>query len=149
MLGNTYASQNCSIASALEVVGERWTLLIVRDAAGGARRFEDFLARLGIARNVLTARLFKLVEAGLFERVPYQDRPPRYEYRLTAKGYDLLPVLGALLEWGDRWAPNPDGPPATLTHADCGHEVRLTATCAHCDAPVANEHVVIRSAASG
>src|SRR5215813_11335529 len=95
MLGRTYDNQLCSIARALEVLGERWTLLIVRDAFLGLRRFDDFQQSLGVARNVLTDRLSRLVETGVLERVPYQQRPPRHEYRLTAMGRELaVPVIG-------------------------------------------------------
>ena len=110
MLPRTYENQNCSIARTLEVVGERWTALILRDAVRGTRRFEDFQASLGIARNILSARLARLCEEGILERRRYQERPARDEYHLTAKGRDLEPVLLGLLRWGDRYAA-PDGPP--------------------------------------
>src|SRR5687767_5069851 len=103
MRRTSFADMNCSIAQALEVVGEWWTLLILRDVFLGVRRFDDFQKRLGIARNVLADRLDTLVERGILERRPYQDRPPRDEYVLTEKGRDLLPVIHALREWGDRW----------------------------------------------
>jgi DNA-binding HxlR family transcriptional regulator len=103
MLKNDYAGQNCSIARTLEIVGERWTLLIVRDAFLGRRRFEEFQQSLGVARNVLTERLRRLVDEGIFERVPYSDRPPRYEYRLTPKGRDLQIALAGLRQWGDTY----------------------------------------------
>jgi len=102
MLNRTYEGQNCSIARALELVGERWTLLIIRDAFLGRRRFDEFQESLGIARNVLTERLNRLVDEGIFERVAYSDRPLRFEYRLTAKGRDLSVPLLALMQWGDR-----------------------------------------------
>jgi DNA-binding HxlR family transcriptional regulator len=102
MLKRTYEGQNCSIARALELVGERWTLLIVRDALLGLSRFEEFHASLGIARNVLTDRLNRLVAEGILERVAYRTGPQRFEYRLTEKGRELgIPVL-ALMQWGDR-----------------------------------------------
>ena len=102
MLNRDYEGQNCSIARALEVVGERWTLLIVRDAFLGLRRFDQFQASLGIARNVLTDRLNRLVEEGILERVRYSERPERHEYRLTAKGRDLAVTLAGLRQWGDK-----------------------------------------------
>jgi len=102
MLKRTYDGQNCSIARTLELVGERWTLLIIRDAFLGRRRFDEFQDSLGVARNVLTERLNRLVEEGIFERVPYSERPPRFEYRLTEKGRDLAVPLLALMQWGDR-----------------------------------------------
>jgi DNA-binding HxlR family transcriptional regulator len=103
MLKRDYEGQNCSIARALEIVGERWTLLIVRDAFAGLRRFEQFQESLGIARNVLTDRLNRLVDEGILERVRYSDRPERYEYRLTAKGRDLNVSLTGLMQWGDKY----------------------------------------------
>ena len=103
MLNRAYEAQNCSIASALEVVGERWTLLIVRDVFLGLRRFDQFQESLGIARNVLTDRLNWLVDEGILERVLYSDRPERYEYQLTQKGRDLLLPLLALQQWGDKY----------------------------------------------
>src|SRR3954451_9147473 len=100
MLGRDYDAQVCSIARSLEVVGERWTLLILRDAFLGIRRFEAFQQSLGVARNVLQTRLTRLVEEGVLNREQYSDRPPRHEYRLTDKGLELWPVLVALLQWG-------------------------------------------------
>jgi DNA-binding HxlR family transcriptional regulator len=102
MLGRDYEGQNCSVARTLELVGERWTLLIVRDAFLGRRRFDEFQESLGIARNILTDRLAKLVDHGIFERIRYQERPERYEYRLTDKGRDLRVPLLALMQWGDQ-----------------------------------------------
>jgi DNA-binding HxlR family transcriptional regulator len=101
VLKRTYEGQNCSIAGALEIVGERWTLLIVRDALLGLRRFDEFHRSLGIARKVLAERLRRLVDQGILERVRYQERPERYEYRLTQKGRDLHVALVGLRQWGD------------------------------------------------
>jgi len=103
------------------VVGEWWTLLILRDAFRGTRRFDDFHASLGMARSVLTARLRRLTEQGILERRSYTEHPPRYEYLLTEKGRALFPVITALLTWGDTWAPGPGGPPVVLVHDTCGH----------------------------
>ena len=115
---------NCSIAAALDVVGEPWTLLIVRDALYGVRRFDEFQANLGVARNVLTARLKRLVEAGLFRKVAYQQRPLRHEYRLTDKGAALFPVIVGLKEWGDRHgAAARDGRPMELEDRATGARV--------------------------
>src|SRR3979411_2157241 len=122
MLGRTYESQVCSVAGSLELVGERWTLLILRDAFMGARRFEDFQRRTGMGRNVLTARLSRLVEDGIFKRVLYQEHPSRYEYRLTEKGIDLWPVIVSLLQWGDRYV-YPGRAPVLLVHQGCGGAV--------------------------
>jgi DNA-binding HxlR family transcriptional regulator len=108
VLKSDYQGQNCSVARALELVGERWTLLIVRDAFLGRRRFEEFQENLGIARNVLSDRLQKLVDHGILQRVRYQERPERFEYRLTAMGRDLRVPLLALMEWGDHYlSPSP------------------------------------------
>jgi DNA-binding HxlR family transcriptional regulator len=141
MLRRDYAGQNCSIAATLELIGERWTLLIIRDAFLGIRRFDDFHARLGIARNVLAARLERLIEHGLLRRVRYHDRPPRYEYRLTAAGLDLWPVLVALMHWGDQHAA-PAGPPLLLRHADCGGTLDDRRTCTKCAKPLTPNDVL-------
>lgn len=107
MLKSDYDGQDCSIARALEIVGERWTLLIVRDAFRGIRRFDDFQENLGISRNVLTERLARLVEEGVLERVRYQERPERFEYVLTPKGRELRVALAALRQWGDKHGGRP------------------------------------------
>jgi DNA-binding HxlR family transcriptional regulator len=133
MLGRAYNDQCCSIAGALESIGERWTLLIIRDAFLGVRRFDDFQRGLGIARNILTARLALLVEQGILKRVRYQERPERFEYRLTEKGIDLWPMLVALLQWGDRHV-YPGDPPVVITHRGCGGDVTDHRTCASCGA---------------
>jgi DNA-binding HxlR family transcriptional regulator len=121
MLKRAYEGQVCSIAKALEVVGERWTLLIVRDAFLGRTRFEQFQESLGIARNVLTDRLNRLVEAGVFERVPYSDRPLRHEYRLTEQGRELNVALAALRQWGDKYCN--ERPPRRLVRRRDGKAV--------------------------
>jgi DNA-binding HxlR family transcriptional regulator len=131
VLPRTYDAENCSIARALERLGERWTLLVLREAFTGARRFDEFAERLGLARNVLTARLALLVEEGVLERRRYQERPERFEYRLTEKGLDLFPVLVALMQWGDRWYA-PDGPPRLLRHRECGGLVGARLICERC-----------------
>jgi DNA-binding HxlR family transcriptional regulator len=134
MLGNDYENQVCSVAGALEVVGERWSLLIVRDVFLGLRRFDEIQADLGIARNVLQARLSKLLEHGVLERRPYQERPPRCEYRLTEKGLDLWPTVVALMRWGDRYAAPAAGPPVLLEHRGCGGAVDEHRVCEACGA---------------
>jgi DNA-binding HxlR family transcriptional regulator len=133
MLRNDYSDQNCSVARALEVIGERWTLLIVRNAFYGIRRFDDHQRWLGIARNVLQSRLERLVEEGILRKEQYQERPPRYEYRLTQKGRDLWPVLITLLQWGDRHLADA-GPPVILKHRDCGGGVDAHLRCDRCGA---------------
>jgi len=122
---------NCSVAQCLEVVGEWWSLLIVRDAFLGVTRFDDFQSRLGISRNILNQRLTHLVETGILKRVPYEDHPPRSEYRLTDKGRDLWQVVTAMRQWGDRWAA-PAGPPLKMRHNSCGHLVQAVSVCSHC-----------------
>jgi len=131
VLKRTYDDQVCSIARALEVVGERWSLLILRDAFLGLRRFDDFQRSLGVARNVLADRLDRLVEAGVFERVRYTERPPRFEYRLTERGRDLYPVLFGLMRWGDKHAA-PNGPPRVVLHRGCGGTPDDHLVCAKC-----------------
>lgn len=134
MLARDYPGQTCSIARSLELVGERWTLLIVRDIFRRRRRFEEIQESLGIARNVLSSRLEALIEEGILERRPYHERPPRYEYFLTEKGLDLWPVLIALLGWGDRHCAGEMGPPAVIVHKHCGGRVDDRRICERCGA---------------
>jgi DNA-binding HxlR family transcriptional regulator len=131
VLGNTYENQNCSIAGTLELVGERWTLLILRDAFLGTRRFDDFQRNLGVARNVLQTRLERLVDEGVLRRERYQERPERFEYRLTRKGVDLWPVIVALMKWGDKYAA-PNGPPVLIRHIECGGLIDDRRICGEC-----------------
>jgi DNA-binding HxlR family transcriptional regulator len=126
------AEQDCSIAQALAVVGDRWTLLVLREAFLRTRRFEDFLAHTGAPRPILSDRLKTLVEHGVLERRQYSDRPPRFEYRLTEKGLDLYPVLVSLLRWGDRWLMGDDGPPKVLRHRGCGSRIHPELACPDC-----------------
>lgn len=126
VLPRTYEHQVCSVARSLELVGDRWTLLIVRDALRGVRRFEDFRAGLGIAHNVLSDRLSRLTDTGVLQRRLYQRRPDRYEYHLTQMGRDLWPVVMSLLLWGDRYLAN-DGPPLQTRHRGCGRPITETA----------------------
>ncbi len=133
MLRSDYENQTCSVAATLEVVGERWSLLIVRDVSLGLRRFDQIQADLGVARNVLQTRLSRLVEEGILEKRPYQLRPERFEYILTEKGLDLWPVIVALLQWGDKYAA-PNGPPIVLEHKRCGGAVDEHRICAKCGA---------------
>ena len=126
---HSLAAEPCPIARTLDVVGEWWTIVLVRDAFRGARRYEDFRGG-GIADNILSARRKKLVDEGIFERRRYQERPERYEYLLTEKGRDLLPVLGALGLWGKKWTNGPDR--TSFTHTECGHMASLKVYCEHC-----------------
>ena len=140
MLGRDYAGQNCSVARSLEVLGERWTMLILRDAFQGVTRFEAFGRRLGIAPNILTKRLRTLTDSGVLERRRYEERPERFEYVLTDAGKELLPVLVDLMRWGDAHLA-PKGAPAVLRHAGCGGELGAGAVCATCGQPVTADDV--------
>jgi DNA-binding HxlR family transcriptional regulator len=133
-----YSSANCSIARTLNVVGEKWTLLVLREVFYGVRRFDDFHAALGCARNLLSARLKTLVENGLLEKQAYRDDHGRRraEYRLTDKGRDLLPAVVALMQWGDRWAADEAGPAVVLRHRDCGEPVSVRLGCDAGHAPL-------------
>jgi DNA-binding HxlR family transcriptional regulator len=132
MLGKTYEDQVCSIARALEVVGERWSLLIIRNALfAGSTRYSDFQRSLGIATNILKSRLDGFVDAGIMRRHQYSEQPELYEYLLTEKGRDLAPALIALTQWGDRWSA-PDGPPILYSHTMCGSAISHEVVCAAC-----------------
>ena len=132
MLRRDYPALDCSVAKALEVIGERWSLLIVRDVLNGNRRFGELQGSLGIARNVLSARLQRLLDEDILERRRYQDHPARYEYFLTEKGLGLWPALIALLNWGDRYSPSPGGPPKVIVHKVCGGRVSDRGICEEC-----------------
>ncbi|MFC5747356.1 winged helix-turn-helix transcriptional regulator [Actinomadura rugatobispora] len=131
VLPRTYDSQNCSVARSLEVVGDRWTMLVIRTAFEGVRRFDDYQDALGIARNVLTDRLTRLCDEGILRKVPYQERPDRYEYRLTRKGVELWPAMMVLMRWGDRHYA-PAGPPVIVAHAGCGGVLGDDLSCDAC-----------------
>ena len=122
----------CSIARSLDIVGEWWTPLILRDVFTGLRRFEEIQADLGIARNILSDRLSTLVDRGVLEKQRYQEAPDRYEYRLTEMGRELSPILVALMRWGDHYLAGEAGPPTLLVHKTCGHELRQGFYCASC-----------------
>jgi DNA-binding HxlR family transcriptional regulator len=124
--------QDCSVARSLSVVGDRWTMLVLREAFMRIRRFEDFQARTGAPRPVLADRLRTLVDNGVLERRLYSQRPDRFEYRLTEKGRDLYPVVVSLLRWGDRWMSGPPGPPVELRHKACGHVMLPELACPDC-----------------
>lgn len=141
MRRTSLADFHCSVARTIDIIGEWWTPLIVRDAFYGRRRFEDFHRSLGLARNVLAARLDRLVETGIMERQLYEDHPPRFEYVLTEKGRDLFPVIAALLAWGDRWTAGDAGPPLLLVHEPCGKPGGLQATCDQCGEPMSLANV--------
>lgn len=134
MRWNEIENLPCSIARSLSVVGDRWTLLVLRECFLGVRRFEDFQAHLGMARHRLADRLNRLVEHGVLQKVQYQDKPPRHEYRLTEKGRDLYPVLLSLVRWGDRWMDEGRGPPVVYRHNSCGQMTQPGQNCSHCGA---------------
>jgi DNA-binding HxlR family transcriptional regulator len=140
MQRTSFREMSCSVAQCLEVVGEWWSMLIVRDAFMGITRFDDFQERLGISRNVLNHRLNHLVDEGVLERVGYSDHPPRFDYKLTAKGRDLWPVLTAMRQWGDRWEA-PDGPPIQVVHKACGEITEAVSVCSVCGDPIAARDV--------
>ncbi len=129
--GPPAAELDCSIARALGVIGDRWTILIMRDAFRGIRRFDDFRRDLDIARPVLADRLKKLVDAGIMVRRRYQTSPERFEYRLTPMGMELSPALVALMRWGDRWL-NDGRSPTVLVHEPCGSELEQGFWCRTC-----------------
>ncbi len=123
----------CSVANTAELIGDRWTVLILRDAFMGVRRFDDFQKDLGIARNVLTERLTMLVDNAILFTQQYEDRPPRFEYRLTPKGKDLFDVIVAMWRWGDTWDPPAEDDLRTLLHQDCGSYTHGVVRCEHCN----------------
>ncbi len=143
----TTGQPSCSIQATLDIVGDRWTLLILRDLFRGVRRFSAMQHDLGIARNMLADRLGRLVDAGVVAKEPYQHRPVRYDYVLTAKGLDLSNSLLALMAWGDRWCHDGDAP-TVLVHADCGTPLEIATRCPACDEPVGPTRIRSRSSRS-
>lgn len=144
MLGRTYDRENCSAARTLEIVGERWSLLIIRDAMfGGSTRFSEFQRRLGVAPNTLSSRLETFVAAGLMRTRQLADEPATHEYVLTDRGLDLQAVIIALSEWGDRYAA-PQGPPIIYQHEGCGGQIHQQVTCEECDTVLHRDQVSAR-----
>ncbi|MEC3974137.1 winged helix-turn-helix transcriptional regulator [Amycolatopsis sp. H20-H5] len=139
-----FAQWPCSIARTVDLLGDWWTPLVLRDAFYGIKRFDEFQRSLGIGRNVLTDRLRALVEAELLERVLYQEKPARHEYVLTERGIDFFPVLAAMSRWGDRWLAGEAGPPIEVRHESCGHDADVTVVCSHCGDPVRRQDVTLR-----
>jgi DNA-binding HxlR family transcriptional regulator len=127
-----WSIENCTIGRAMEILGEKWTVVVLREVFNGVRRFDDMRVRTGIPRQVLTNRLQSLVGHGVLRRVPYQEPGARVrqEYRLTEKGFDLYPVMIAVADWGNRYLADPEGPPLTFAHRDCGEEVHAGLHCA-------------------
>jgi DNA-binding HxlR family transcriptional regulator len=138
-----FSDQNCSVAGALEIVGDRWTLLVMREVLLGRRRFAEIRRKTGAAPNILSDRLHMLVEHGLLQRRLYSERPESYEYVATQKGMDLNPVIISLLQWGDRYAA-PDGPPRVPVHAACGHDAQLELRCSHCGETIESAELMAR-----
>jgi DNA-binding HxlR family transcriptional regulator len=134
----------CSVARTVDLLGDWWTPLVLRECYYGVRRFDDFQRSLSIGRNILTERLNRLVDEGLLERVPYQERPVRNEYLLTEKGRDFFPVMVAMMRWGDRWLADEGGPPIVLEHVPCGHDLQPEVVCSHCGEPVVQRDVWAR-----
>lgn len=136
MQRTTYADRPCSIARTLDVFGEPWTPLILRDVWVGMTRFEQIRTDLGISTKVLTQRLGWLVDSGVLERRRYTERPPRYEYTLTEKGTELCDVLLVMRRWGDKWLAGEEGPPVLHRHRTCGELGRAELHCSECDKPM-------------
>jgi DNA-binding HxlR family transcriptional regulator len=133
-----YSSKNCSIGATLEIIGEKWSLLVLREAFFGLRRYEDIRAAVGCARNILSARLATLVENDILVRVAYREpgARKRYEYALSPKGRELLPILVALMQWGDKFGASKGKPPVLIRHRDCGARVRAELRCAKHHGPL-------------
>ncbi|MEU3277917.1 winged helix-turn-helix transcriptional regulator [Streptomyces antibioticus] len=140
------STENCPVQRTLDIVGEKWTLLILRDAAAGVRRFDDFHRHIGLSEAVLSDRLRKLTAAGILTTVPYREPGSRSRnaYRMTRKGWDLWPVLVALRQWGDTYAPEPHGPVLDIRHEGCGAPVRVVVECAAENVPLTPRDVSAR-----
>jgi len=136
----SFANWPCSIARTVDLIGDGWTPMVLREAIYGTTRFDEFERVLGIGRNVLSQRLGRLVDEGLLERQAYQQNPPRYDYVLTAKGRELFPVLAAMMAWGDRWLA-PNGPPLLFRHDTCGQDAHAEVVCSECHEPLALEDI--------
>ena len=135
----------CSLARSLELIGDWWNPLILRDLYLGVTRYDVLAEDLGVSRNLLTTRLADLVAGGLVERRPYQDNPPRYDYVLTEAGQELAPVLMALTSGGDRWVSPDGGPPARFVHDTCGHHFTPTVACSSCGTAISFDDVTVRA----
>ena len=140
------AQERCSVARSVAVIGDRWTLMILRDCFLGIRRFEDFERRLGISRSIIAGRLKTLTDEGVLRRDAYQDRPVRHEYRLTDKGLALHPVMMAIVHWGDVHYAGDEGPPLIHRHKACGCDFTPVQTCSACGGAVTARDVEVRGA---
>ncbi len=145
MKWNELAAQPCSIARSVAVVGDRWTLMLLRDCFLGVRRFEAFEQRLGISRSIIADRLKRLTDEGVLRKEAYQDRPVRHEYRLTDKGLDLHPVIMAIVHWGDLHYAGKDGPPLIHRHRACGCDFTPVQDCSECGETVTARDVEVRA----
>ncbi|MEU8587720.1 helix-turn-helix domain-containing protein [Streptomyces sp. NPDC048664] len=144
MRRTSFANWPCSVARTMDLLGDGWSPLVLREAFYGIRRFDDFQQELGIARNTLAERLRRLVEAGLLEKQMYETQPVRHEYVLTESGRDFYDVLLAMTRWGDRWLASDEGPPVIAHHETCGHDTHAEVVCSHCKGPLAWESVTPR-----
>lgn len=126
----------CTIARTASVFGDHWSLLILREACSGVRRFDEFQAKLGIGRNILSQRLAALVDDEVLQKVEYQQRPVRHEYRLTDKGRDAYTILAAMAAWGERWMTGPEGSPSIHHHLACDHDMHAVVVCSECREPL-------------
>ncbi|MET9453053.1 winged helix-turn-helix transcriptional regulator [Streptomyces cinerochromogenes] len=145
MRRTSFDSWPCSIARTVDILGDGWTLLVLREIFYGESRFDGFIDSLGIARNTLTDRLRRLEGAGLLERRPYQNEPVRHEYLLTDKGRDFFGVLAAINAWGDRWLTDDDGIPVVMHHTACGHDTQAKVVCSSCGEPLHHQDVAVRT----
>lgn len=139
----SFSHLECSVANTVDMVRDSWTVLVLRDAFQGIRRFDQFVESLGIARNTLASRLESLVESGMMRAEPYQDNPVRYEYRLTDKGKDLFDVLMTLWAYGERWNPPERADRQRAIHIDCGHEADAVVHCGHCGERITRHNIRI------
>jgi DNA-binding HxlR family transcriptional regulator len=144
MRRTSFANWPCSVARTMDLLGDWWTPLVLREAFYGIRRFDEFQRGLGIARNTLSDRLRRLVAEGLLEKREYQRDPVRHEYLLTESGREFFAVIMAMNRWGDRWLAGEAGPPITVHHEACGHDTHAEVVCAHCGEPLRSEDTALR-----
>lgn len=149
MRWNELDKQPCSLARALSILGDRWTMVILRDCFLGVRRFDDFEKRIGVTRHVLADRLKKLVESGVLYKSPYQQKPLREEYRLTEMGMELHPVIMGMAHWGDKHLSDERGPPLVHIHKQCGQEMQPVTTCSCCGEAVTARDITVKPTFDG